>query len=74
MRVAYLNRLVKAYSCTLADWHGSAYLLSTFTGKTELVNDMSDLWRKLEVLAGRVPDPLALREEYGNIKVSDETS
>lgn len=59
-RVNFLNRLLKAYACSVADWHGSAYLLSTHTGKTEIASDLADLWRKVELLTGLSPDPLAL--------------
>jgi hypothetical protein len=59
-RIVYLNRLLKAYACTVADWHGTAYVLSTYTGKAEIASDLADLWQKVELLTGSSPDPLAL--------------
>lgn len=58
-RVGYLNAVLAAFSCTVSDWQGSRYLLSTFTGKTELVDDLTQLWAAVERLSGRVPDPLS---------------
>jgi len=58
-RVQYLNRVLGAFSCSVSDWQGSKYLLSTFTGKTELVDNLAQLWSAVERLSGQVPDPLA---------------
>ncbi|MDB5954046.1 hypothetical protein [Ramlibacter sp.] len=63
-RISYLNRLLKAYACTVADWHGTAYVLSTYTGKTEIASDLADLWHKVELLTGSSPDPLALHPAH----------
>jgi hypothetical protein len=57
-RVAAANRILKHYQMTLADWQGSAFTLSTFTGKTEMVEDLSHLWAAAERLLGRKCDPL----------------
>jgi hypothetical protein len=57
-RVASANRVLKHYRMTLADWQGSAFVLSTFTGKTELVENLSHLWAAAERLLGRPCDPL----------------
>jgi hypothetical protein len=45
---------------TLTDWQGSAFLLSTATGKSEVVDDLNHLWTVAEKLSGRECDPLAL--------------
>jgi hypothetical protein len=58
-RVLYLNRLLRLFGCTVSDWQGSAYLLNTFTGKTEIVDNLTALWSAVERLSGRRPDPLA---------------
>src|SRR5690606_11115821 len=58
-RVALLNRILKAYSCSLSDWQGVSYVLSTFTGKTEIVHSLTELWPMVERLTGRQVDPLA---------------
>jgi len=57
-RVAAANRVFRHYHMTLADWQGSAFALSTFTGKTELVENPSHLWAAAERLLGRPCDPL----------------
>ena len=58
-RVAIANRVLAAFGMKLADWQGSAFLLSTATGKSEMVEDLSHLWIVAEKLAGRACDPLA---------------
>src|SRR5258707_12469763 len=35
-RVAAANRVLSCYRMNLADWQGSAFVLSTATGKTEI--------------------------------------
>jgi len=58
-RVAVANRVLQAFGMKLADWQGSAFLLSTATGKSEMVDDLSHLWIVAEKLAGHACDPLA---------------
>ncbi|WP_218831492.1 hypothetical protein [Bordetella genomosp. 9] len=60
-RAAFLNRLLAAYACSVSDWQGSAYVLSSRTGKTEIVNDLGEIWQKVEAMTGVRPDPLTLR-------------
>src|SRR5260370_16759530 len=43
-RVAAANRVLKHYGMNLADWQGSAFVLSTATGKTEIVDNPAPLW------------------------------
>ena len=57
-RVAAANRILKHYRMTLTDWQGSSFVLSTATGKTEIVDDLSHLWMAAERLLGRPCDPL----------------
>jgi hypothetical protein len=57
-RVAAANRILNHYRLTLADWQGSAFVLSTATGKTEIVDNLSHLWAAAERLLGRPCDPL----------------
>jgi hypothetical protein len=58
-RVKYLNQVLKAFSCSVSDWQGTAYVLSTFTGKTEIVESLSQLWAGVERLSGYRADPLS---------------
>jgi hypothetical protein len=57
-RVAAANRVLAHYRLTLADWQGSAFVLSTATGKTEIVDNLAHLWMAAERLLGRACDPL----------------
>jgi hypothetical protein len=57
-RVAAANRVLKYYAMNLADWQGSAFVLSTATGKTEIVDNLAHLWMAAERLLDRPCDPL----------------
>jgi hypothetical protein len=57
-RVAAANRVLRHYRMTLADWQGTSFVLSTGTGKTEIVDNLSHLWTAAERLSGRSCDPL----------------
>src|SRR5438094_9777272 len=57
-RVAAANRVLKHYRMTLADWQGSAVVLSSATGKTESVDNLAHLSTAAERLPGRLCDPL----------------
>jgi hypothetical protein len=57
-RVAAANRVLKHYRMNLDDWQGSAFVLSTATGKTEIVDNLAHLWMAAERLLGRPCDPL----------------
>ena len=58
-RVRIANRVLAQFGMTISDWQGTAFLLSTRTGKTEIIADLGHLWPSAEKLAGRVCDPLA---------------
>lgn len=57
-RVAIANRVLAAFGLSLSDWQGSAYLLSSLTGKTAIIDDLGHLWSEAEKLCGRPCDPL----------------
>jgi hypothetical protein len=57
-RVMAANRVLKYYRMNLADWQGSAFVLSTATGKTEIVDNLAHLWLAAARLLGRPCDPL----------------
>ena len=58
-RVRIANRVLAQFGMAISDWQGTAFLLSTRTGKTEIIADLGHLWPAAEKLAGRVCDPLA---------------
>jgi hypothetical protein len=58
-RVRLANHVLAFYGMQLSDWQGASFLLSTFTGKSEIVEDLGHLWPAAEKLCGRTCDPLA---------------
>ncbi len=57
-RVRLANLALAPFALTLSDWQGASFLLSTRTGKTEIVEDLGHLWPAAERLIGRPCDPL----------------
>lgn len=57
-RIACASRVLKCYGLTLSDWQASSFILSTATGKTEIVDNLGHLWATAEKLLGRPCDPL----------------
>ncbi len=57
-RVSVANRILTQLGMRLSDWQGTSFQLSTLTGKTELVENLSHIWASAEKLSGRVCDPL----------------
>lgn len=57
-RVASASQVLRYYGLTLSDWQSSSYVVSTATGKTELVDNMGHLWASAEKLLGKPCDPL----------------
>jgi hypothetical protein len=57
-RVQLANRILAHCGMTLSDWQGSAFVLSTATGKSEMVEHLGHLWSAAERLTGRPCDPL----------------
>jgi len=57
-QVAAANRILKHYRVNLANWEGTTFVLSTATGKTEMVDNLGHLWTAVERLTGKPCDPL----------------
>ena len=57
-RVACAQRVLAHWGLTLSDWQGTSYVLSTATGKTEIVDNLTHLWSAAEKSIGRPCDPL----------------
>lgn len=57
-RVSAANDVLSAFGMSLSDWQGSAFVLATRTGKSEMIEDLGHLWSAAERLSGRVCDPL----------------
>jgi hypothetical protein len=58
-RVRIANRVLAHWRLKLSDWQGTSFLLSTLTGRTEIVEDLGHLWSAAERLHGGPIDPLA---------------
>jgi hypothetical protein len=57
-RVACAQRVLAHFGLVLSDWQGKSYVLSTATGKTEIVDSLTHLWSTAEKLVGAPCDPL----------------
>ena len=57
-RVGVVNKVLAHHRLTLKDWSGAQYVLRTGTGKTALVDNLSQMWAEAERLTGRELDPL----------------
>jgi len=57
-QVAAANRVLKYNRVSVADWQGTAFVLSSATGKSEIVDNLGHLWAAAERLTGKPCDPL----------------
>ncbi len=57
-RTRLVNAVLKYYSLKLADWSASSYVLRSSTGRTQMVENLSELWAAAERLTGKPCDPL----------------
>ena len=55
--MAVANRVLRHYGLKLADWQGSAYLLSGQTGQTAVVPSVAAVWPAAEQLRKTSLDP-----------------
>jgi hypothetical protein len=58
-RTRLVNRILQYYGLSLSDWSGNSYLLRSRTGKTAILNNLSELWPQAEKLGKKPCDPLA---------------
>ena len=57
-RTSLANAVLGHYGLKLADWGGASYVLSNRTGRTALVENLTELWAAADDLAGTPCDPL----------------
>ena len=57
-QVVMTNRILKHYGLKLADWQGSAFVLSNRTGASEEIDHFAALWPTAEKMIKRPCDPL----------------
>ena len=57
-RIRLVNAVLQHYGLKFAEWSGKSYVLSSRTGRTAIVDNLSELWGQVERLSGRRCDPL----------------
>jgi hypothetical protein len=57
-RVRLANAVLGHYGLALTDWTGASYGLATRTGRTAMVDNLTELWAAAEDLTGGGCDPL----------------
>jgi len=57
-RTRVLNAVLKEHGVAVRDWSGNAYLLTSRTGRTAIVDTVAQIWGAVEQLSGRTCDPL----------------
>jgi hypothetical protein len=57
-RVRLANQVLTHFGLRLDDWQGSAFLLSSRTGKTEMADSLPAVWRAGATICGCPLDPL----------------
>lgn len=57
-RAGLVNKVLSHYRLSLKDWAGSQYVLRSATGKTAIVDNLSQMWAEAEKMSGRDLDPL----------------
>ena len=56
--VRLANEVLWHYSLRLSDFQGSAYVLSTLTGRQEVLDDIGAVWMTAQTISRRPLDPL----------------
>lgn len=57
-RTRLVNKVLEFYGLTLSDWAGTSYVLTSRTGRTVLVENLTELWAAAEDLGKQPCDPL----------------
>ncbi len=57
-RVGLLNRVLAFYGLKIDDWQGAKFVLRDKKGQSVIVNDLGDLWDKVQNLAKKEMDAL----------------
>jgi hypothetical protein len=57
-RTRLVNRVLGHYGLRLGDWSAGGHVLGGRTGRTALVNNLSEMWAAADDLARRECDPL----------------
>jgi hypothetical protein len=57
-RVRIANKALAPFGLVLSDWEGASYQLASRTGRTELADNLAQVWQAAERMLGRACDPL----------------
>ncbi len=57
-RVRLANAVLSAFALHLDDWQGASFVLSSPTGRREMVETLPDVWKAAAAMLGRPVDPL----------------
>jgi hypothetical protein len=57
-RVHLANLILREYGLRLSDWSGSAYVIESNSGASEIVYHLNGIWSAAQRLAQRACDPL----------------
>ncbi|RKV28053.1 hypothetical protein [Helicobacter pylori] len=57
-RVGLLNQILAFYGLKISDWQGAKFVLCDKKGQSVIVNDLGDLWDKVQNLAKKKMDAL----------------
>lgn len=58
LRIAGVNRVLAPTRLSVSEWQGVSYIVSTATGKSEVADNLAQLWACVERLRGVPFDPL----------------
>lgn len=57
-RLKLINRILRHYGCKADDWAGGQYLVHSHRGRTEVVEQLPQIWMTVEDIAAKPVDPL----------------
>ena len=57
-RLQIMNAVLVHFGCRVDDWMGGQFMVASQRGRTELVEQLPQVWRVVENIAGREIDPL----------------
>jgi hypothetical protein len=57
-RVRVANLILAQFGLSLSDWEGTKYQLSSRTGRTEIADNLAQVWQVAERILGQACDPL----------------
>ena len=75
-RLKLINRILRHYGCKVDDWAGGQYLVHGHRGRTEVVEQLPQIWMIVEDIATKPVDPLdpqllSLLSEAGPVTQSE---